>query len=80
MSHPPAPVRTDPPEQKGKNKVPLVKAASMVKTSRNQLVTCGFLVLIVSLLGFLGSRGIARFHFELGRSFARQGKWDKAIN
>src|SRR5882762_702745 len=80
MSHPPVQVKTDPPERKGKNKVPLGKAASVVKMGRNQLVTFGFLVLIVSLIGMRGSREIVRFHFELGRLFSSQGNWDKAIN
>ena len=61
MSHPPAQVKTDPPERKGKIKAPLRKVASVVKTGRNRLVTFGFLVLIVLLIGTRGSREIARF-------------------
>src|SRR5437870_10014298 len=80
MSHPPAQVKTDPPERKGKIKAPLRKVASVVKTGRNRLVTFGFLVLIVLLIGTRGSREIARFHFEVGGLFSSQGKWDKAIN
>ena len=78
MSHPPVQVKTDPPERKGESKVALVKAASVVKTGRNQLVTFGFLVLIVLLIGIRGSNvrsrrlrrdGLSRWNFRLRQQF-----------